>query len=753
MSFNGRRYVAAASLAAAVVGLALVPSALWAQTVSSVEVEGQESVSSDRIIATFGLHAGSQYSPEKIRTGVKRLYNLGAFSDIRITSEEKDGVALTIHVIERPVVSSVKFEGNDEIDDEELSAAVEVKPGLNLSPAKIAAGKVAILDLYRDKGYLNATLEEVMDESDDGKRVDVSFSVTEGEKVVVKKIRFEGNDQLGDGDLKKVMKTKEDKWWREGVLRQAVLESDLEKIEQSYRDKGFLDAEVLGWEKELDEEQKNLTITISVEEGLQYTVREVAWTGNTLADSALLQSMNKVVRGEPYNAEGLNKTLENIYGWYAEQGYIYAYVEPVELPYPEGRLDIEFKISEGNAAHVHEIRIAGNNITREKVIRRELKIHPGDLLRRSEIIRSQSDVFNLGFFKDIRIATEPANEQGDINLIFELEEKQTGEAGLGIGYTETNGVTGFISTTQGNLFGRGQHMSVRWEFGKISQDIELSFTEPWLFDTPTSAGFDIYHTERDRDFYDLRRTGGDIRLGRPLPRTKHTKLFWTYRLEDVELRDFDESYEGGLDDEDWPKRTSSTTFTFIRRTTDRPFHATSGTRTSASMEFAGGVLGGSVEFQKHLLDSRWYTRLIWGSALMLRGKVGLIDSYGDLSLVPDYELFQLGGGGIDGIRGYGERDVVPEGNPPWVGGRFMSIWNIEYKVPIVENQIFGLLFFDAGNTWNSFREADFTGLKKGVGFGIRVEVPMLGQLGFDYGYGLDKDDPGWEPHFQFGSVF
>jgi outer membrane protein insertion porin family len=327
---------------------------------------------------------------------------------------------------------------------------------------------------------------------------------------------------------------------------------------------------------------------------------------------------------------------------------------------------------------------------------------------------------------------------------------------MGAGFSSQNGATGFLRLGETNLFGNGQRGDILWEFGNLTQ-IEVSFTEPWLYGTRTLAGADVAVVRRNLDtFYDIRR-GGGVRLGRPIPWLDYSRIDWRYRLEERELEAREGASEAVIAAQG-SDLISSMRVTFYRSSTDRPSHPTTGTATVLSSELAGGPLGGEIEYHQHELESRNYFPSFWRFILTLRGRVGVLDGLDNPGDVPLYERYRLGGTGPYGLRGYGDRDVVPEGNAVDVGGRSMVVLSAEYKVPVVES-IFGLAFFDAGNTWNSFREVRLGELRRGVGFGVRFEIPLLGQLGFDLGYGFDKPDrsgrnrPGWEPHFQLGSLF
>jgi outer membrane protein insertion porin family len=282
--------------------------------------------------------------------------------------------------------------------------------------------------------------------------------------------------------------------------------------------------------------------------------------------------------------------------------------------------------------------------------------------------------------------------------------------------------------------------------------VEIGFTEPWLFDHPISAGVDIYYLTRIREYWDEKSRGGNLRVGVPFPLLDYSRIYWRYSLGDLGIFDIEEGYlsEWGEELEEGFKRTSATKVSFVRDSRDNIFNATTGSLSRFSSEFAGGVLGGEVDFHKHIFETRWYSRTFWKFILMGKIRGAFVGGYTSPKTVPVYEKFFLGGIGEDGIRGYPDRSIGPERNGRNVGGRTMLTMGLEYKFPLAEN-IHALLFFDAGNTWESLEKSRISDLYKGVGVGIRLDVPMLGIIGFDFGYGIDRKR--WEPHFQLGMPF
>ncbi len=720
-----------------------------------VEVRGNRRVPSGEILAQAAVKIGSPVDRGGVRAFIERLHRSGHYARVDVLSEPAEGgVRLIIRVEENPTIREVRYEGRDKVKEKDLEEKVGFKSGGVVSGNAVWKAEESVRALYREKGFLLAEVRSETPPADEG-RADVVFRIDEGRKVRVKTIAIRGLERFEPGGVKKVMKTKEDNWRRSGEFKRDVYEEDLRRIEAFFKDRGHADARVVADSVWTAENDRDITIDIEVEEGPFYEFGAVTASGSTLLAAERIVDALRIEPGEAYSEKELQEGLGNVYSLFAEEGYIYANMQP-EKTKRDGAIDVAISVVDGPPARVNKILIAGNRKTKERVIRRELVIYPGDVFRRSAILRSQREVYQLGFFEDVQLRDEPVRGTNDINLTFEVVEKSTGEATMGAGFSSQSGATGFLRLGESNFSGNGQRASILWEFGGLSQ-IEVSFTEPWLFGTRTTAGADLAIVRRNLDtFFDHRR-GGGVRLGRPIPWLDYSRIDWGYRLEQREIEARSGASQAVIDAEG-KDLSSSMRISFTRSSTDRPIHPTTGSVAILRSELAGGPLGGDIEFHQHEIESRWFFPSWWRFVLGLRGRVGVIEGLDDPDDVPLYERYRLGGTGQYGLRGYGDRDVVPTGNAVDVGGRSMVVFTAEYKFPVVES-IYGLVFLDAGNTWNSFSEVRLGELKRGAGFGVRFEIPLLGQLGFDLGYGFDDVDRfgrtrrGWEPHFQLGSLF
>ncbi len=465
-------------------------------------VEGNQHVSRDRILLTLGLRIGEELAIETVREGIRRIYGMGNFSDVVVEAEPRDDGTLRIVVIveERPRVSEVAILGNDKISESDVRAALRVEAGTPFDSSALEDSKVAVRTLYESKGFPAAKIEAVSEPTSDSS-VKVVLTIEEGQRVTVKEILFEGNEALADSDLKKVMETKEDRWWRtDAFLDSAVLDEDLRRIGERYRADGYIDAKAVGYDTVYDAEGRQVTVTVRVKEGAPYEIAAVEWSGASEFAVEPLEALTTLKVGSRYKPGDSEATIREAYGWYGERGYIHARIDDTEEVESEGRVKVRFLVDEQEPAHVGQIRIEGNTRTKEKIIRRELTVNPGDLYQTSEIIASQRRIANLGFFDGPAVEFADSGVEGDVDLIFNVTERQTGRAGVGVSHTSEKGITGFLELTEGNLFGNGQFLDLKWEFGKKNTEVVLGFTEPWFADRELSVGFDIYDTDDKRAY-------------------------------------------------------------------------------------------------------------------------------------------------------------------------------------------------------------------------------------------------------------
>ena len=721
--------------------------------ITEIKINSQE-VDSALITSTMGLRAMDQFDPIALRQGIEELYRLDLFHQIEVDTQIiADAVKVVISVVEFPrLKDEPKFIGNRKVKVKDLRKEVGLKEGEVLSDRKIFNGRVKIRDFYKKKGFYLTSVRDSLQRLE-GNRASLYYIIEEAGRAKIRAVEIEGNDHFSDETIEKRMKNREKTWYRKAWFDGKKFEEDLESILEFYRENGFIDAQVTDYD--LRWEEGFVVVTITVKEGPRYHLGKVAFAGNEKIPTETLIKAFKVKEGDVYNMKRLEQAVGDIYGLYYDEGYIYLKMSPEEDV--EGdTINVTYHIEEGQPAHIHQVIIKGNESTNEIVIRRMIHTIPGSIFRRSEVIRSQREIFNLGFFEDIKIDSRTINDSGDIDLIYEVKEKMVGTIGAGITYAAQEGIAGYIELTQPNLFGRAQSVHIKLEKGGRRQNVEFGFTEPWFFDTPISAGFDVYHSTHIWDYYDKKDKGGDVRLAFPLP-LDYTKGFTTLKIEETDITNISSyyrpSYGYDLREETWPKQTFALTFSGVRDSRDYIFNPSSGSYLSLTVENGARFLGFDVDYLKEIVEYHIYIPLFWKFIAFGRTRFGHVSS-GDK--VPVYELFFPGGIGEDGVRGYDDRSLGPWTENYPTGAKLVNIYNLELKLK-ASNMVSLLAFLDLGNGWSSLEDYNPATLKKGVGVGVRVEIPMLGLLGLDLGYGLDEYGPGrkggFQPHFQFGRSF
>jgi outer membrane protein insertion porin family len=728
--------------------------------VQRIDVRGNEQVSAPKIVRVLSVKPGDGYDPERLRPALKRLYETRQFRDVRAYREDgsaPDSVVLVIEVVEFPRVQEVRFEGVDHVSEDDLRKAIGISKGTFVRPSLLGKDEEAIVKIYREKGYSAVAVTDTVIRDEKTRERVLVYRIAEGEKVRVKHIDFVGARGLDTDTIRKVVKTKTDTWLRGGDYNPTELQADRERIIELYKSQGYLDVAVDEPELVYAPNGKDLDVFITISEGKQYFVGNIDWTGNALFPDTLIAARVTLKPGEPFDDIELSQIQFTIANLFGDRGYIYATVTPVKRVRGDV-IDLTIEIDQGHLAHVRQINVVGNTKTWEQVIRRELVLYPGDVFASSRLRRSLREVFNLGFFEGPpEVSVDPVNDEGDIDLTLRVAEASKGQFRVGAGFSQLNRVSGFIGVTEPNFLGKAYRVGVNWEFSRSRQDINLQFTQPWAFGTPTEVSLQVFAANQEKvsqQFYSDRRTGFSVRVGRPLPFLDYTSVSVRYSLEEVELSDFSPEYVGPLLDTAWPQTTSSLGLTLFRNSTDNPFHATTGTRTTLNGRWTGAVLGGDVDIQRYEAEFSWFQSLAWKFVLELRQTVGVVNGYASAEQVPDYERFRLGGNRRYGLRGYDFYEVVPRGNSPFVGGRFYEITVMQVEFPIVPPTVYARTFVDLGGVWNSFGGADLGDVYRGVGFGIAIELPMIGLFGFDYAYGFDRFGGGrWEPHITFGSSF
>ncbi len=755
--------VSAVISAALVAFLCLSYSISHAQeyTISKIDVKGNKTVDRTLILSVADLRSGSILTSTATQDAIKRIYGLGLFGDVRIEGDiAGDSVAIYLVVKEFPRLKNIYYYGNDGVDKKDLDEVVTIKQGQVVSPHRLQESKTAMLEIYKEKGYYLADVNYDTGEEDKDGFVDVTYNIDERRKVRIKTIEFIGNQAFADGKLRGRMSNKQKGFFRSGSFNKSEYPEDKEKIIQFYNEKGYIDARIVRDTIIVHDDQKRMTIQIEVEEGLRYRFGMTTFAGQELFTESQLASKLKFDEGDIYNREKYEESVGELYSMYQDEGYIHARIFD-NVSTRDSIVNISFEISEGLPAEINLVKIEGNTKTKEKVIRRELFSSPGQIFRRSVLVRSVRNVMLLNYFEKV----EPdfkVLDNGDVDLILKIVEKPTGQFNVGAGYSARDKLVGTVGLGIPNFRGNGQNVGLNIEFGGRRNSLSLSFTEPWFMDTPTSLGFDLYSRNlRWYDYFTEERRGGSIRLGRRLRwPDDYFRIYWSYRLEGS--RYYDISRDGALDfwwlvgrGREW---NSSVSITILRDSRDLPQFATSGSILSLQSEYSGGPLGGNSRYDKHILTLSKFHKLFWKFSLALKARYGVIFAPRGDALVPYAEKFSPGGTDPDGfIRGYDDSRVTPRSETGgYLRGRSMVVYNAEIQIPLVEQQVYGLLLADAGNSWllpRDLRPFDPGSLYGSYGFGFRLVVPGIGIIGFDIARGISTEDNRWKPHFQIGTTF
>jgi len=729
--------------------------------VNSIEIKGNKAISTNTIASKMKTRIGSPYQEIVVSDDLKRLYLLNFFSDIKIDSQlYKDGVKVIVTVVERPIIEKITFSGIYRITmkDEKLKAQIKSKEGQYLDYPSLAEDVRIFQKMYEKIGYSAAKIDYKLEIDEKANKVKINFNVTEGGRVRIKNIIIDGNKNFTSARILKLLKTKRAWFFNAGVLKDDVLVEDMERIKTFYRREGYIDVAVAYQVNPDAGKPYLLFININITEGNKYLVGDVTVKGNKdIAEKEILMRLKECVTGKTFSEEAMKYDLSSIQGLYFDRGYISANVqEAVSLNPKTSRVDITYSVVENQITYVDKIKVRGNIKTKDIVIRREMRLNPGDRFDGEKLRRSKERLNNLGYFEEIGYDTEETDKPNEKNLIVDVKETKTGAFSFGGGYSTVDDFVGFVEIEQKNFdwknwpyfTGAGQNLKLRATIGTISSGFDLSFTEPWLFDYPVSFGIDAYRRTHKRDTdvgygYDEEVTGGALRLGREL--SEYLRGDLAYRLD---LIDISNTTEGAtyLDSEKGTNLISSITPSFTFDSRDNIFDTHKGNLLTGSVEFAGGPLGGDKNYWKLFGRASHYTPLWRNSTLEFRGRVGLADPYGDSNDIPIYERFFAGGAYT--IRGYEERKIGPAdpvSNDP-LGGASMFIGNIEYVYPL-----FGFLkvalFYDVGNVWEKvgdiFSNKDANnvtnsgGLKSSFGFGFRIKTP-IGPIMLDYGIPMDK---------------
>jgi outer membrane protein insertion porin family len=724
------------------------------ELIAKVLIEGNKAIEENAIRSQIKMKDGDIFSPRGLREDLKSIYQMGYFQDVR--AEKRDWgreKAIVFIVEEKPVIREIRFSGNKAIKTSDLQEILTLKPRtiLNLNAVKENLNK--IIQKYHDDAYYAA---EVKYELETPKKGDViiHFIIEEHKKILIKSITFSGNHHFSNERLRKLLtETKQAGFFsflnKSGVYKAEVLERDLDAVVAFYLQKGFLEVKV--GKPQAKHDQKWIWITIPVEEGRQFRVGKVDIQGDLIAPKHELFRLVNLYVGEILNRDRVRESITNLTDRYANKGYAFVDITPQTVVHKEGDfVDLTFEIAQGRQVYFERMNILGNTKTRDKVIRRELPAE-GELYSSEALKRARESLNRLGFFKEVNLTTKKGSADDKLDLTLQVEEGPTGSFSVGGGYSTLDKFVGTVSISQRNLFGRGQQLTLAAQFGSVSQYYNLSFTEPRLLDTPISGRADLYNVNNVYDDFTARRTGGGVTFGFPL--FELSRGYIGYKYEEVDISNVASNASFILQQSVGISDTSAVSLTLRRDSRDHYFDPSKGSDNSFTLQYAGGPLGGTNYFTKFDASSAWFTTPFWKLTYMARGRIGYIHG-NDGHVVPLYERYRLGG--IYTVRGFKAWSIGPKApNGEVIGGDKELIFNLEMIFPLVpEVKIKGVVFFDAGNSWDVAQPIALDDMRTSVGFGFRWISPV-GPLRIEWGYNLSpkpgESQSSWD--FTIGGAF
>ena len=580
--------------------------------IDSILVRGNRRVESEAILAVIGSQPGDQLDYDQLDKDLRSIFKMGFFTDVKIeTADGPKGKIVTFDVTEKPSITIITFRGIKAVEDDELREEVGIKLYTILDRNEIKQSINRLREFYRQKGYYNVRIKETLRELPKNE-ISLIYDIDEGDKVYVRKIQFEGNKEFDDRDLKKIMETSEKGFFsfitKSGLLDTKKLEFDTLKIASLYHNHGYIKA-VVGEPDIQYEPDRGLIITIEIVEGPQYAVSDVQVEGDLILPVDVLLAELNIGKEEFFNREVVRQDTLRLTEIYADEGYAYADIVPMTAEDDENHLvAITYKITQGKKVRFERINITGNDITRDKVIRRELNVIEGEYFSAKQLQRSTANLHRLGFFEDVEVQTKKGSREDLMVLDINVKEKRTGAFSVGLGYSTFDSVMGTFQISESNFRGYGQTLSASARLGSRTTEFDVRFTEPWLFDKPISAGFGLYSWSREYDEYTRDSLGGLIRFGFRLPFEEEAvnTLYASYSYDDTDVTNVAPFASLIIREQEGRTVTSSVILRLNRDTRDKRWFTRTGSVNDFRIQHAGGILGGDAAFDKIEAQTSWY---------------------------------------------------------------------------------------------------------------------------------------------------
>jgi outer membrane protein insertion porin family len=722
-----------------------------------VEVEGLKKVERQAILEKVGSRAGMMLDNYLLRKDIEKIYSLKYFESVEAHKKKKNGKTfLTFVVKEKPIITKIIFQGNDEIDEDDLKATIKTKAFAILDVNTIQNDLEALQKQYEEKGFYLAKVKYELKKIND-ENVELVYKFKEYDKVLVKKVTYLGNKAFTDEELKGIMETREEGLFSfmsgSGNFKEFNFQTDIERVKYFYKTKGYLQVNVGTPEITVSEDKKWVFITMKINEGPQFSINNIYFQGEVLFPEGELKEKISLKTEAVYSEELLRLDIQKLTELYQDEGYAFANVlRTLQVVPGENKVDIEFSFEKGKIAYFGKISVKGNTKTRDKVVRRELFIREGMKFSGSALRKSKEAVNRLGFFEPNSVLFNTVSPKGRDDILdvdIQVKERNTGQISLGAGYSTATG--GFLqaSIAQNNFRGLGQNLSFSLSLSGVQKTFNLGFTEPYLLDSRWTAGGDVFKTENaNSDNFTFEREGFNLRVGYPI--FEFTRLFATYKYEDTTISNADdptinEEIENGV--------ASSIRFSLIRDMRDNAFEPSKGYFLSVAAEYTG--LGWEKKWLKNEFDARYYKKvygdLVFRSRLFSSNLMKISQRQ-----IPRSEKFALGG--ARNLRGFDIEGVGPfspvtfsDGSIRQVNtrGLFSAFATIEFEHPLArEAGLKWVVFADAGHAG----DIDQVKVFKDYGFGFRWFSP-IGVLRFEFGYPLGDEGDGSQFHFDIGQLF
>jgi outer membrane protein insertion porin family len=728
-----------------------------AERINDIELVGNKRVQDAVVLSSIPYTQGSEYKLGLEKEVVKSVFETGLFADVVVDWNAKDQI-LKVKLKENPQINKIAFEGNEEIADSILKKKLELKPRSIYSSSKISNDVKLIEKMYQLKGFYLAKVSPEYIQRDQN-RIDLIYKINEGDKTLIQKINFIGNKAFSNADLKAVISSKVDRFWRvftsSTTYDEQRIAYDAEQIRRFYHERGFADFSIREPLVELTPNKKGFIVTFNMTEGVKYTFSNIDVDYNKNIIDIDLEEISKLIdieKGQVYSSKVIEKNIDRLVDYLSNLGYAFTDVVPMVRKNQDTRqASLVFQLKPGRKIYVNRINIEGNTRTQDNVIRRQLRLSEGDALQGSKLKRSKDRLTYTDYFSKVDIKPEETSTPDKIDLNVEVEEKNTGEFNVGAGVSSYEGLIATMDVKENNFLGKGQRVRLGFSLSSKRKNYNLGITEPWFMGRELSASVDVYAKETSYDSessYDEKTTGVSFGLGFPVDEYKRDTI--KFKAENKDVTDVDDDASLIIKDQEGEKTKLALSNTFSIDTRDNQLMPTKGYNTSWTVEYAG--FGADIEYVKNVVRGSYNYSLEDDLVLTLAGRTGYLWDINSDS--PITENFRLGGATLRGFApsGIGPRD---RDNNDALGGQFMIGHNVELRYPLPgmrDSGINGLFFWDGGLVTSVNDKYDVVEdsktYRQSLGTGIFWRSP-LGPLRFAFGVPIVSSDEDEKEIFSF----